>query len=110
MKHFETDLPVGYREAFTIDAANKKIGVTLNLVAAVIMVAVMIPAILIIRPGNILEGFSFSRYLITFGTLLVYLVLHELVHGAAYKLLTRQKLTFGLTATVAYCGVPNIYV
>ena len=110
MKHFETDLPAGYREAFTIDAANKKTGVTLNLVAAVIMVAVMIPAILIIRPGNILEGFSFSRYLITFGTLLVYLVLHELVHGAAYKLLTRQKLTFGLTVTVAYCGVPNIYV
>ena len=110
MKHYETELPAGYREAFTIDAANKKTGVTLNLVAAVIMVAAMIPAILIIRPGNILEGFSFSRYLITFGGLLVYLVLHELVHGAAYKLLTRQKLTFGLTATVAYCGVPNIYV
>ena len=110
MKHFETDLPAGYREAFTIDAASKKTGVTLNLVAAVIMAAVLIPAILIIRPGNILEGFSFSRYLITIGTLLVYLVLHELVHGAAYKLLTRQKLTFGFTATVAYCGVPNIYV
>ena len=31
MKHFETDLPAGYREAFTIDAANKKTGVTLNL-------------------------------------------------------------------------------
>ena len=110
MKHFETDLPAGYREAFTIDAASKKTGVTLNLVAAVIMAAVLIPAILIIRPGNILEGFSFSRYLITIGTLLVYLVLHELVHGAAYKLLTRQKLTFGFTATVAYCGVPDIYV
>ena len=110
MKHFETDLPAEYREAFTIDAASKKTGVTLNLVAAVIMAAVLIPAILIIRPGNILEGFSFSRYLITIGTLLVYLVLHELVHGAAYKLLTRQKLTFGFTATVAYCGVPDIYV
>ncbi|MBR1606572.1 MAG: DUF3267 domain-containing protein [Clostridia bacterium] len=110
MKHFETDLPAGYREAFTIDAASKKTGVTLNLAAAVIMAAVLIPAILIIRPGNILEGFSFSRYLITIGTLLVYLVLHELVHGAAYKLLTRQKLTFGFTATVAYCGVPDIYV
>lgn len=110
MKHFEAELPAGYREAFTIDAANKKTGVSLNVAAAVIMVAVMIPFILIIRPGSILEGFSFSRYLITFGTLLVYLVLHELVHGAAYKLLTRQKLTFGFTATVAYCGVPNIYV
>ena len=71
MKHYETELPAGYREAYTIDAANKKTGVTLNLVAAIIMVAAMIPAILIIRPGNILEGFSFSRYMITFGGLLV---------------------------------------
>ena len=37
-------------------------------------------------------------------------MLHELVHGAAYKLLTGQKLTFGVTLSVAFCGVPEIYV
>ena len=39
-----------------------------------------------------------------------YIVLHELLHGAAYKLLTGRKLTFGLTWSVAYCGVPDIFV
>ena len=42
--------------------------------------------------------------------IIAYLVLHELVHGAAYKFLTGQKLTFGITLSVAFCGVPEIYV
>ena len=32
------------------------------------------------------------------------------MHGAAYKLLTGSKLTFGITLSVAFCGVPDIYV
>jgi hypothetical protein len=41
--------------------------------------------------------------------LFLYIVLHELVHGAVYKVLTRQKLTFGMSWSCAFCGVPNIY-
>ena len=37
------------------------------------------------------------------------IVLHELVHGIAYKTLTGEKLTFGISWSCAYCGVPNIY-
>ena len=40
----------------------------------------------------------------------IYMVLHELTHGIFYKIFTREKLTFGLTLTVAYCGVPNLYI
>lgn len=36
--------------------------------------------------------------------------MHELVHGITYKIFTGSKLTFGLTLTVAFCGVPDIYV
>src|SRR5690606_17497437 len=36
--------------------------------------------------------------------------LHELTHGSVYKIYTKQKLKFGLTLFVVYCGVPNIYV
>ena len=110
MKHFEKELPAGYAEAYTIDAADKKIGLKLNLIGGVGMVVLIALFALIIRPGKILEGMSISRYLILMGAMLIYLVLHELTHGAAYKLLTGQKLTFGFTATVAYCGVPDIYV
>ncbi len=56
-------------------------------------------------------GYLLSIRLLVFcAALLAYVILHELVHGAAYKILTKQKLTFGLTLTVAYCGVPDIYV
>ena len=40
----------------------------------------------------------------------VYLVLHELVHGIVYKLMTREKLTFGISFSCAYCGVPDVFV
>ncbi len=42
--------------------------------------------------------------------LFAYILLHELVRGLVYKLLTGQKLTFDMAFTTAYCGVPSIYV
>lgn len=110
MKHFERELPAGYAPAFTIDAADKKTGVRLNLIGGGIMAALIALFALTIRPKNFLENYSLSRSLLVLAALFAYLVLHELTHGAVYKLLTRQKLTFGFTATVAYCGVPDIYV
>ena len=38
-----------------------------------------------------------------------YIVLHELVHGIAYKALTGEKLTFGVSWSCAFCGVPHVY-
>ena len=110
MMHYESDLPEHYHAAFTIDAADKKTGIILNVIGAVIMIVLILPAVFILRPWTGEIGKLSIGLLIVTVTLFVYLVLHELTHGAAYKLLTGQKLTFGLTATVAYCGVPNIYV
>ena len=110
MKNYEKTLPAGYREAFTVNAANNKTGVWLNVIAMIVMAVIVALAAVIIRPGNIFEESRISSMLLTLGAMCVYLVLHELVHGAAYKLLTGQKLTFGFTLTVAYCGVPEIYV
>ena len=39
----------------------------------------------------------------------VYIVLHELVHGCAYKTLTGEELTFGISWSCAFCGVPSIF-
>ena len=110
MKHFEKELPAGYEEIFSVDATEKKLAITLNLIGGVIMAVLAVAAYLMIRPNNFLENYSISAALILFASLMLYLVLHELVHGAAYKLLTKQKLTFGFTLSVAYCGVPDIYV
>ncbi len=110
MKHYETELPAGYREAFVVDATEKKLAVRLNVIGAVIMAVLAGAAYLIIRPADFLKNVSMGSAFILTAAILVYMVLHELVHGAAYKLLTGQKLTFGLTLSVAFCGVPDIYV
>ncbi len=109
IKTFEFELPESYREALVIDAKNKKFGVVLNVVAFLVMVAFALGSFFIIRPdyyGNV----GLLRICIFCVVMLAYIILHELVHGIFYKVMTKQKLTFGLTLTVAYCGVPNIYV
>ncbi len=106
-KSFEKTLPEGYKEAFVIDAKGK-LGFWLNLVAAFFAILAIVLAFVIIKPK--IEDGKFYHVLIFLGVMIAYIILHELVHGLAYKILTGQKLTFGLTLTVAYCGVPDIYV
>ena len=110
-KNYETELPAGYREVFTVDAEKDKTFIIWMNVAAIVIAAVIILAgWLIIRPQGLIENYSLLRNLLLLAALFAYIVLHELVHGAAYKMLTGRKLTFGITMTVAFCGVPDIYV
>lgn len=118
MKNFEAELPQNYKLVKTIDAKNAKVGVVLNLIAMLVMLASVIPAYFLINVpfremldlDNNNGMYSLVRVIVMFAIFVAYIILHELVHGAAYKALTKQKLTFGLSLTVAFCGVPNIYV
>lgn len=107
-KNFERELPANYHQVLAIDAGNKKLGMILNIIAFAIAAVILVPAYFLIRPK--MEDFTLSSYLLAAGAMFLYIVLHELTHGAAYKLLTHQKLTYGFTLTVAFCGVPDIYV
>jgi len=115
-KSFEKELPSGYKEAFHINATDKKIGLILNGIALLVMLLVMgVAAIpLVISGKEISFAFDFGElmiaYAIFFGAMLLYIVLHELTHGAVYKLLTKEKLTYGISWSCAFCGVPHIYV
>ena len=109
-KRYEAVLPPGYTAVYTVDATQKKTVVLLNLAGAGIMVLSMLIGYLLIQPHNFLGEFSFLRSILVPVFIVVYLFLHELLHGLAYKVLTRKKLSFGLTLSVAFCGVPNIYV
>lgn len=111
MKNWEKDLPSGYREALVIDAKdNKKLVRGMGIAALLLFALFLWIGILTQWSGMKQQAPSMKLAFGFFVSLLVYIVLHELVHGAAYKLLTGQKLTFGLTMTVAFCGVPEIYV
>ncbi len=107
MKNFERELPEGYEEALVVDAKNKKFSLIFNGISLFVTIAFVLLGLFIVKPT-----FSFKplRLFVYCGGMLGYIVLHELVHGVAYKALTKEKLTFGMTLTVAFCGVPQIYV
>ena len=113
-KNHEITLPDGYSEVYHINALDTKTGLIFNLIALLVLGIVMLVALLPFFLGAREFVFDPLIYFICCSVFLVamilYMVLHELVHGAAYKALTGEKLTYGFSATVAYCGVPNVYV
>ena len=110
MKNYEKELPDGYKEVCSLDAASVKVGVIFSIVALVITLLIAVPmCYILLSKGNFEFSIRPSTLLLLSGSMLLYIVLHELTHGAAYYLLTHQKLTYGFTLSVAFCGVPNIY-
>ena len=117
-KRFCRELPEGYEAVKTFDAANKRVGILMNVAALVLTAIVGVGGFFLKRaidPGfttfHTSNVWAFEGVLLAF--LLVYvlvIVLHELIHGFVYHILTGQKLTFGFKLTCAFCGVPDIYV
>lgn len=120
MNNFELSLPQGYVAAKTVDAKNQKTATAFTLASLVVTIVVFVAmwlAIFGVQPvGDCIKQMTMESWqnllplLVFMLAEIAYVVCHELVHGLFYKLLTKQKLTFGLTLAVAYCGVPNIYV
>ena len=114
MENYYKELPEGYKEALVVDAKEKKTSILFTVFSFVLM-ALPLAVILLTFGGlkPIIEEYGRTKMLIADAvfavSIILYLVLHELVHGVAYKALTHQKLTFGFTLTVAFCGVPDVY-
>jgi len=112
--HFERALPDGYIAAYSINAKSKKIGLIFNLIAIMIMAVTLISALLPFITGNKEYVFNATDALIAYPvfllSMLAYIVLHELLHGLGYKITTHERLTFGISWSCAFCGVPKIYV
>ena len=112
MKNFYYELPQNYKEIKVIDAKDKKTIILMNLASIILFVVAIVP-FLIFKPANIFDydpKVVMTAMVVMLVSMIVYIVLHELVHGFWYKIMTNEKLTFGMTLTVAFCGVPHIYV
>ncbi len=111
--NYEETLPQGYKEVFSINAKNFKTGLIFNLVALAPVILLVALGIIILDINGKTDYFLSSEFLISLFCCLVatliYMVLHELVHGIVYKSMTRRKLTFGLSWSCAFCGVPDVY-
>ncbi len=111
-KNYEKELPTAYQQVYHISATDKKVGIIMNIVALVVAAVVVFLAYLPLWGENffvLLLGAGRFGPIIWFLALLAYIVLHELVHGVAYKAMTGEKLTFGMEWSCAFCGVPHVY-
>lgn len=116
-QNFEKELPAHYKQALYINAKNAKFGIVFNLIAVAVVIAVMAVAILLLYAGGALSwdifGVGATKLLVAYAVFIVallgYIVLHEITHGIAYKALTGEKLTFGISWSCAFCGVPHIF-
>lgn len=99
---------LGYKECTKIDLVkNKKEALLVNIYGIIIMVvmAVFIPLLIM---GGIIEFNLETTFPLFFFVLLIslilYIPLHEIVHGIVLKNYTDEKLSFGWKLVYAYCG------
>ena len=99
---------LGYKEGTRIDLVkNKKEALLVNIYGIIIMVvmAVFIPLLIM---GGIIE-FNLETtfplfFIVLLISLILYIPLHEIVHGIVLKKYTDEKLSFGWKLVYAYCG------
>ena len=99
---------LGYKECRKIDLVkNKKEALLVNIYGIIIMVvmAVFIPLLIM---GGIIE-FNLETtfplfFIVLLISLILYIPLHEIVHGIVLKNYTDEKLSFGWKLEYAYCG------
>ena len=112
MNKYYLELPENYKLDKTIDMKKMSTNIflnVLNILFVIISLLILIPLkFKEIKFDNLIE-LSIVMFIVLIG-FIIYIVLHELTHGLFYKIFTKQKLTFGVSLTYAYCGVPNIYV
>lgn len=110
-----TKLPDTYREILAIDLQkDKKIAVLINLLALIIAVVFAVPMHFYIPITTLFDmQQGLGAYIMRFVSLLVfqvlYIVLHESVHGIAMKMCGTKKVKFGFTGLYAFAGSEDYY-
>ena len=108
-------LPDGYGQIYEIDLQkNKKKMLLVNGIALLISALMVVPMCFYIP---ITELFSFEkgilqyfiRFAALFGLSIVYMVLHELVHGITMKLCGTKKVKYGFSGLYAFAGSDDYY-
>jgi len=114
-KHYELEVPSDYKISKVIDCKDSKTAFLLTVFSLVISLVLIVLGLFIkfslVKDEKPIE--NLELFILTTGFLVAYIIIivaHELIHGLFYKIYTKQKLTFGITLTAAFCGVPNVYV
>lgn len=109
------DLPEGYKEIYSIDLQkNKAMSLVVNLIAVIIAVVLLVPMHFLIPISTLFDmesgvGDYFIRLASLIVLMIVYMVLHELVHGIAMKMCGTKKVKYGFTGLYAFAGSDDYY-
>lgn len=108
-------LPEGYEEIYSIDLQkNKKLAVLVNALSFLILLLMAIPMNYFVPFSSLFDmknglGQYVIRLLSLMGLMILYLVLHELVHGIAMKICGTKKVKYGYTGLYAFAGSDDYY-
>ncbi len=108
-------LPEGYGEIFSVNLQkDKKIALFINALALIIAVAFAVPMHFYIPFTTLFDMQNgLKNYIIRFacllGSLVLYMILHELVHGIAMKAAGTKKVKYGFTGLYAFAGSDDYY-
>ncbi len=114
MKSVQT-LPEGYSEIYNVNLQkDKKAALLVNAVALVISVILAVPMHFVVPISTLFDMTDgLGRYLIRFGALILfyvlYIILHEAVHGVAMKICGTKKIKYGFTGLYAFAGSDDYY-
>lgn len=109
------NLPESYNEIFSVNLQkNKKVAIVLNIVATAVALIMVVPMCFVVPISSLFsmeEGIG--RYILRFSVILIcsvlYLLLHEAVHGIAMKICGTKKIKYGFTGMFAYAGSKDYY-
>ncbi|MBP3372071.1 MAG: DUF3267 domain-containing protein [Clostridia bacterium] len=108
-------LPQGYVRILSIDLQKeKKLFLTINLIGLAIMAVLTIPMLFLVPISALFDmsnglGPYFVRFVSLLVLIVVYMVLHELVHGITMKLCGTKRVKYGFTGAYAFAGSDDYY-
>lgn len=108
-------LPEGYREIYSVDLQkNKKLAFWVNALSLLIAALLAIPMHFVVPISTFFSmedgiGSYFIRIVAVAVLMVLYIVLHELVHGVAMKMCGTKKVKYGFTGLYAFAGSDDFY-
>lgn len=108
-------LPEGYNEIYSIDLQkDQKTALWVNALALILATVMAVPMHFVVPISTLFDmrdgiGAYALRHVVLLAAMVVYLVLHEAVHGITMKLCGTKKVKYGFTGMYAFAGSDDYY-
>lgn len=108
-------LPKEYHEIYAIDLQkDKKMSLLVNFLALLIALVLIVPMHFLVPISHLFDmkngiGNYIIRFISFLALMVLYMVLHELVHGVAMRFCGTKKVKYGFTGLYAFAGSDDYY-